>query len=270
VVLLVTLAVYSMIAGDAESALRFLFVPEFGELTSRGVLDALGLGFFSIGVGLGLMITYASYSPPGVNLRQIAVTSVLADSTVSVVAGLAVFPIVFANGLDPASGPGLVFVSLPLAFAEMPLARVAAVGFFLLLFVAAAAAAVSMLEGVVAVLGHRMHWSRKRGVAVATSTCFAVGLATVFSFNHWSGWHPLGMIDRFANSTVFDLLDEATSNLMLPLGGLALAVFTGWVLERRWVDEALILRPPGQRLLRFALRYIAPSAIVAATIASFV
>ena len=267
-VLLVALAIYSTIAGDAAAAARFLFVPDFSALSTRGVLDALGLGFFSIGVGLGIMITYASYSEPGTDLRAIAVTSVVVDSAVSILAGFAVFPIVFANGLDPASGPGLVFVSLPLAFAEMPFARLAALAFFLLLFVASLASAVSMLEGVVAVLGHRMRWSRRRGVAVATPACFFAGVATVLSFNRWAGWYPLGAIDRFETATVFDLVDEATSNLMLPLGGLALAIFTGWALPRRWVADAVGLRPIEQRVLRVALRYLAPAAIVAATVGS--
>ena len=269
-VLLIALAIYSSVAGDAVAAIRFLFVPDFDSLTARGVLDALGLGFFSIGVGLGLMITYASYATPGTDLRMIAVTSVLADSAVSVVAGLAVFPIVFANGLDPASGPGLVFVSLPLAFAEMPFARVAAVAFFLLLFVAALASAVSMLEGVVAVAGHRLRWSRRRGVAIVAPACLGAGLATVLSFNKWSSWHPLGAIDRFADATAFDLIDEATSNLMLPLGGLALAMLTGWVLHRGWVGDSLDLRPTERRILHTSLRYLAPAAILAATVAAFV
>ncbi|MFN0028593.1 MAG: sodium-dependent transporter [Acidimicrobiales bacterium] len=269
-VLLVALAIYSTVAGDAGAALRFLFVPDFGQLTGRAVLEALGLGFFSIGVGLGLMITYAGYASPDTPLRMVAVASVAADSTVSVLAGLAVFPVVFANNLDPASGPGLVFVSLPLSFTEMPLGRVAAVAFFVLLFVAAAGSAVSMLEGVVAVLGHRMGWSRRRAVAVATPTCLLAGLATVLSFNHWAEWHPLGGLDRFAGATVFDLIDEATSNLLLPLGGLALAIFTGWILGTRAVGESLGLRRSERVVLNVALRYVAPAAIVAATLGSFI
>lgn len=267
-VLLVALAIYSTVAGDAGAAVRFLFVPDFGQLTGRAVLDALGLGFFSIGVGLGLMITYAGYAAPGTDLRLVAVLSVAADSTVSVLAGLAVFPLVFANGLDPASGPGLVFVSLPLAFADMPLGRLAAVAFFVLLFVAAAGSAVSMLEGVVAVLGHRRGWSRRHAVGVATPCCLVAGLATVLSFNVWANWHPLGTLDRFATATAFDLIDEATSNLLLPLGGLALALFTGRVVGSRWVAESLGLRGLERGVLRVALRYVAPMAILAAAVGS--
>lgn len=268
-VLLVAMAVYSCTTGDAREAARFLFVPDFGDLTARGVLEALGLGFFSIGVGLGLMITYAGYSTPDLNLRQTALLSVGADTAVSLLAGLAVFPIVFANDLDPASGPGLVFVSLPLAFAEMPAARVAASAFFALLFIAALASAVSMLEGVIAVVGHQRGWPRRKSLAVVTPICVVVGLGTVWSFNRWRDWHPLRAIDRFADHTFFDLLDEATSNLMLPVGGLAVALFTGWVVDRRFVADALELQPFGRRVLRAALRYLAPVAIVGATVGSW-
>lgn len=265
-ILLVALAVYAMANGAAGEAARFLFVPHFDELTTTAVLDALGLGFFSIGVGLGLMITYAAFSPPGVNLRQVAIVSVMADSAVSLVAGLAVFPIVFAHGLDPAGGPGLVFVTLPVAFAEVPLARVVAVAFFVLLFVAALGSAISMLEAVVAPLEQRRGWSRRRSVLVGAAACWLAGMATVLSFNEWAGWAPLGWIGRFDDSTVFDLLDGFTSNFMLPAGGLALAVFVAWVGNGRAVSDELGLSQRGSRWLRALVRYVVPVAIVAATI----
>lgn len=268
-VLLVSLAVWSCVQGDAAEAARFLFVPDFGNLSGRGVLDALGLGFFSIGVGLGLMITYAAYSSAEIDLRQVAVASVLADSAVSLVAGLAVFPIVFAHGLDPAGGPGLVFVSLPLAFAEVPGARLAAVAFFLLLFVAALASATSMLEAVAAVLSSRFDWSRRRAVALGGGAAFLAGLATVGSFSWWRGLHPLGWIDRYATATVYDLLDELTSNLLLPAGGLLIAVFAGWATGGRVVASELGLHHRGVAQLRLLLRYVAPALIVAATIGAF-
>jgi neurotransmitter:Na+ symporter, NSS family len=267
-VLLVALAVYSSIEGHAAEAARFLFVPRFDQLTARGVLDALGLGFFSIGVGLGLMITYAAYAAPGTDLREVAVVSVAADSAVSLVAGMAVFPIVFANGLDPAGGPGLVFESLPLAFTAIPLGRVAAAAFFLLLFVAALSSALSMLEGVVAVLRTRTGRSRRRTVTTATAACFVTGLATVGSFNRWARWYPLGRFDRFADATVFDLIDQLTSNVLLPLGGLGLALFAGWATAGRVVAAEFGLRGAARARLRFLLRYVAPVAIVAATVAA--
>ena len=196
-VLLVGLTIYSLRNGDAGRAFRFLFVPDFGDLTARGVLDALGLGFFSIGVGLGILLTYAAYSPPGADLKTVAVTSVVADTVISFLAGLAVFPVVFANDLDAGSGPGLVFETLPVAFGSMPAGRLVAAAFFALLTVAALGSAISMLEAVVAVLDRRLGWSRHFSVGVAASSCFVAGLATVFSFNAWSEVHPFGWMERY-------------------------------------------------------------------------
>src|SRR5262249_54802459 len=151
----------------------------------------LGLGFFSIGVGMGLMITYAAYCGTDINLKQVAVASVVADTGISFLAGLTVFPVVFAHGLDPASGPGLVFVTLPLAFAQMPLGVFAATAFFVLLFVAALASAISMLELVVALVMRRFGWQRSRAGVLVAGTCFIAGIGTVLSFNVWAHWYPL-------------------------------------------------------------------------------
>jgi NSS family neurotransmitter:Na+ symporter len=266
-ILMVGLATYSMLEGDAMRTLRFLFLPDWARLTTRGVLDALGLGFFSIGVGLGLMITYAAYSSTAIDLKQVAILSVLADTVISLLAGLAVFPIVFANGLDPGSGPGLVFVSLPLAFAKMPFGVVAAFAFFLLLFVAALSSAISMLEAVVALLVHRRKWPRTRAALIAAAACFTAGIATVLSFNHWSSWHPLARFESFATATIYDLIDYLTSNVLLPLGGLGIALFVAWVASDELLGQELGLHGASARVLRFILRYVVPVAILFATLA---
>jgi neurotransmitter:Na+ symporter, NSS family len=268
--LLVLVAVYSMRNGDAGETLRFLFVPDFDELSGRGVLDALGLGFFSIGVGLGILITYAAYAPPQADLKLVALASVGADTVVSLVAGLAVFPVVFSNGLDVASGPGLVFESLPLAFGPMPAGRLVATAFFALLAMAALGSSISMLEASVAILDRRLSWTRQRSVAAGAAVAFVAGLATVFSFNHWSDVHLLSGVGRYATSTIFDLLDDLTSQLLLPLGGLTLAVFSGWVLSDRHLAEELELTGWPLRGLRLMLRLVAPAAIALATVVSLV
>jgi NSS family neurotransmitter:Na+ symporter len=261
------LAAYSVMAGDLAATLRFLLKVDPQYLTGRAALEALGLGFFSIGVGLGMMITYAAYCGPDINLKEVAIVSVIADTAISLLAGFAVFPIVFAYGLDPASGPGLVFVTLPLAFAQMPFGTVAATTFFVLLFVAALASAISMLEIVVAVLIHRFGWRRTRACGLAATTCFVAGIVTVLSFNLWSDWHPLGGLHGLANATAFDLLDHLTSNILLPAGGFALALFAGWAVPGRLLVEELRLTPRGTVALRVVLRYVAPAGILAATLA---
>jgi len=144
IALIVALAIYSVVEGDAAATLRFLFAIDPAKVTARAALEALGLGFFSIGVGLGLMITYAAYAGEKINLSEVALVTVAGDTAVSFVAGFAIFPIVFANGLDPSSGPGLLFVTVPLAFAAMPFGTAASAAFFVLLFVAAISSAISM------------------------------------------------------------------------------------------------------------------------------
>jgi NSS family neurotransmitter:Na+ symporter len=265
--LMIGLATYSIIEGDLPATLRFLFKLDPKDLTPRVALDALGLGFFSIGVGLGLMITFAAYARADINLAEVAVVSVAADTALSFLAGFAVFPIVFAHGLDPAAGPGLVFVTLPLAFADMPFGAAAAIAFFVLMFVAALASAVSMLELAVAVLQQRLRWSRPRSSLVASGLCFLVGLTTVLSFNLWAGWHPIAAFPSFARATVFDLLDYLTSNILLPVGGLAIAVFAGWVMPPRTLIAELGLSSIVAGLVRALLRYVVPLGIAAAALA---
>jgi NSS family neurotransmitter:Na+ symporter len=266
VLLMILLAAYSAVEGDLAATLRFLFQFDLQHFTARAAIEALGLGFFSIGVGLSLMITYAAYAPECVSLKEVAIVSAVADTAISFLAGFAVFPIVFSHGLDPASGAGLVFVTLPIAFADMPFGAVAAAGFFILLLMAALASAISMLELTVATLRSRLGWSRPRASLIAAGTCFVAGLASVFSFNIWSGWHPLAAVPGFAQATVFDLLDELTSNIMLPLGGFALAIFAGWALPPRILDKELSLSRTGALWLHRLLRYVVPAGIAAATL----
>jgi NSS family neurotransmitter:Na+ symporter len=260
IVLIVGLGLFSSAMGDLGATLRFLFRLDPAHLTLNAALDALGLGFFSIGVGLALMITYAAYAGADVDLRKVAIVTILGDTAVSLAAGFAIFPIVFAEGLDPASGPGLMFVTLPLAFARIPGGVVAAFGFFLLLIVAAIASGISMLEMPVAALSRR-GWSRARATVATAAACWVCGLATVLSFNAWAGWHPLSFVPAFAKATVFDLLDHLTSNIMLPLGGFTLALFVGWILPARLVAEETGLAPQAARILRLLLRFIVPTCI---------
>ncbi|MFO1321262.1 MAG: sodium-dependent transporter [Burkholderiales bacterium] len=260
-VLMILLAGYGLVEGDVRATLNFLFRVETEHLTARAALDALGLGFFSIGVGLGLMITYAAYSGTEIGLKQVAIVSVAGDTVISMLSGLAVFPIVFAHGLDPAGGPGLVFVTLPLAFADMPFGLVAAASFYTLLFVAALLSSVSMLELCVAMLMRWYGWSRRATSAIVTGACSLAGLGTVLSFNRWAGWHPLGDLAAFGDATLFDLLDQLTSNVLLPVCGFALSLFAGWFASDALLADELKLSKTGAALLRGLLRFVVPAAI---------
>ncbi len=265
IALIISLSLFSIIQGDVGATLRFLFRLDPAHLTVSAALDALGLGFFSIGVGLSLMITYAAYSGGDVDLRKVAIITIVGDTAVSLAAGFAIFPIVFAEGLDPASGPGLMFVTLPLAFARIPGGAVAALGFFILLIIAAIASGISMLEMPVAALSRR-GWSRPRATFATAAVCWLCGLATVLSFNAWSTWYPLSAIPVFANATVFSLLDHLTSNIMLPMGGFALALFAGWGLPARLLAEEIGIPSRTMRILQILLRYLVPACIAVLTL----
>ena len=270
IVLIVVLAIYSSIQGDAPAALRFLFAFDVERLSPRVALEALGLGFFSIGVGLAAMITYAAYAGPEFDLRSVAIVTLLSDTAISFLAGMAVFPVVFAERLDPASGPGLMFVTLPLAFARMPLGAPAAIAFFVLLTLAALASAMSLLEMPVSLALRWLGWSRPKATVASAAGCWVLGLATVLSFSAWAAWYPLARIPGLATATAFDCLDYVASNVLLPLGGFGLAIFGGWIIQAGALGDELGLGPGALRGITFLLRYVVPIGIVAASVAPFV
>jgi NSS family neurotransmitter:Na+ symporter len=270
VVLIVLLAIYGVATGGLAETLRFMFVLDIAHFSARAALEAIGLGFFSIGVGLGLMITYAAYAGARMNLREVVGFTIVADTAISFLAGFAIFPIVFANALDPSSGPGLLFVTLPIGFARMPIGSVAAVSFFALLFVAALASAISMLELSVTTLTRAYGWRRPRAAVATGALCWVVGLASVLSFNAWADWYPLPFLPGQQNATWFDLIDHLTSNLMLPVGGLLIAVFAGWYASERLLAEEIGLGPRAARVLRAMLRYVVPAGVAIATLAPLI
>ena len=269
VVLLILLAAFSLWRGDAVAALRFLFMPDFAKLTARTIVEALGLGLFSIGVGLAVMVTYAAYADRQIDLRQAAVTTIVADTAISILAGLAIFPVVFAQKLDPSGGPGLMFVTIPLAFANVPFGAAISFSFFALLAVAALVSAISLLEMPVSWLHRHRGWSRGRATLVSALACWAAGWLSVLSFNLLS-WVKLPPGGAGNGLSIFDALDQLTSNILLPLGGLGLAILAGWILPARILTEELQLSQRGANVLRFLLRYVTPPAIFAAMAFSLV
>ncbi len=266
-VLIVVLALYSMSQGDTYSALKFLFGIDPASISPKVALEAFGLGFFSIGVGMAIMITYGSHADRQIDLREVAIATIAGDTVVSCLAGLAVFPIVFAEKLNPASGPGLTFVTLPLAFSRLPYGTLAAAAFFVLLAVAAFASAISMLELPTAFLQQRLAHSRPVATSIAAISSGLLGLPSVLSFNLWAAWHPLAAIG-FTDATAFDLLDELTSNLLLPVGSFALAIFSGWLISSALFVDELQFGAFGTTCVRALLRYVVPLAIAAASVAA--
>ncbi len=262
--LVVLLVVYAAMTADFAGAVRFLFTPDLAKLNATVVLMALGQAFFSLAIGVGAMITYGAYMSPDVSIPKAAVTIAAADTAMALMMGLAIFPLVFASGLVPAEGPGLVFISLPIAFGQMPGGIVFATLFFVLTFIAALTSSIAMLEPVVCWLEEHRGFSRPISTVVLAAGTWLVGLSVVLSFNVWSEVRPLGVFEYFADKTIFDLFDFLTANVMMPIGALLLAAFAGWAMQRDSIRQEIGLADgTWYRVWMFLLRFVVPVGIVA-------
>ncbi len=254
--LLLLLLGYSIVEGNFVEGLVFMFEPRFDELTPTGVLSALGHAFFTLSIGMGAVMAYGAYVPEDVSISSASAIVVCMDTGIALITGLVIFPIVFANGLDPAEGPGLIFVTLPLAFGNIPGGVVVATLFFLLLTFAAWTSAIALLEPVVAWMTESRGISRPAAAMWLGAAIWALGLLSVLSFNLMSG-------ANFMWGTYFDSADFLTSNIMLPAGGFAIAIFAGWIMSRRsTAGELRLANPTAYGLWRIASRYIAPIAVL--------
>jgi neurotransmitter:Na+ symporter, NSS family len=262
-VILIILVVYGMFAADFSAGFHFLFNMDFSKITGKTVLMALGQAFFSLSIAVGVMMTYGAYLPKDVSLPKAAATVALADTAVALLAGLAIFPVVFASGLAPDSGPGLIFVTMPVALGQMPASILIATLFFVLLCFAAITTGIGMLEPAVSWLEEHKGMKRPHMAVMTGILCWALGLSSVLSFNIWSDVFPLGFIESFAEKTIFDLLDMTLANFLIPLGGLLIAIFAGWAMSRSsTIDELGLGDGRLYRLWHFLIRYLAPLAVL--------
>lgn len=260
--MLVLLVIYAGVAGDMAKALDFLFQADFSKITSGVVLDAVGQAFFSVSVAMAILITYGSYLSKDVSIPGAAVIIAGADTLVALLAGLAIFPLVFANGLDPAAGPGLIFVTLPLAFGGMPGGALFGTMFFLLFIVSALTSSIAVMEPIVAWADEHRGMRRSITTPIVGLLAWLLGLTTVFSFNIWSDVYPLAAFETFAQVNLFGLQEYLAVNIMLPLGGLLIAVFIGWVMPRTdSTDELGMGDSRLYRVWRFLVRYVCPVAV---------
>ena len=264
-ILLLILVFYAMQAGDFSAAVSFLFAPNFSEVRYESILEAMGHAFFTLSLGMGVMMTYGSYLPHNVSITKASVIIILFDTLIALLAGLAIFPIVFANGLLPSDGPGLIFNTLPIAFGAMKSGSFFSSLFFLLLVFAAWTSAVSLLEPLVAYL------IKNRGMSRATATIrsglaiWFLGLGTIFSFNIWSDikWSlSIGSVKLYQDATFFNVLDYLTANIMLPIGGLFVAFFAGWIIKREKRKETLQLEELPYAMWMIAIKYVAPFSLI--------
>ena len=255
-VILLILVGYAMTTGSFMEGFSFLFKPDFTKLSADGVLVALGHAFFTLSLASGVMITYGAYLPEDTSIFQTSVIVCVADTAVALIAGLAIFPVVFAYGLDVGEGPGLIFATLPIAFGQMPFGQLFGCLFFIMLSLAAITSAISLLEPTVAWVVERFGTTRRRGVIVTGAILWFLSLGTVFSFSTPSK-------ATFFGKTFFGNLDYLTANIMLPLGGLLVAGFTAWAMkESATRDELGLGDSPIYPIWRFTIRYVAPIAIL--------
>jgi len=263
-VLLVVLVINAIFNADIARGIDFLFNPHFDKITTKVVFMALGQAFFSLAIGVGVMLTYGAYVPANVSLPKAAFTIALADTTVAILAGIAIFPVVFANGLDPADGPGLIFVTLPVAFGNMPFGYIVGVVFFMLLFFAAYSSILGMLEPVVSFLEEHRGYSRPKMAILAGLFGWLLGISAALSFNVWADVRPMAAIPFLADKNIFGLLDFSVANFLIPLNALLIAVFAGWIMTRESMLEELGVQDASLRLfLHVVLRYVAPLLIAA-------
>lgn len=253
-VILIVLVAYAMASGAYEQGIHFLFNPDFSRIGADAVLTAMGHAFFTLSLGMGAIMVYGSYLPSHVSIAKTTFFIAGADTIVALLAGIAIFPLVFANNLEAAAGPGLIFQTLPLAFGHMGGGWLFGVLFFVLLFFAALTSSISLIEPAVAWLVENKNIERHQACVWSGTACWALGVAVVFSFNMWA---DVKLFDK----NLFELLDYLTANLMLPLGGLCIAVFAGWMMTQAHAEQELELPAPGFQAWRFLIKYVAPGAV---------
>ena len=255
-VLLLIMVGYAMSTDFFSKGLAFLFEPDFSKLSRDSVLIAMGHAFFTLSLGMGAIMIYGSYMPERVSIAKTTFLIAGADTVVALMAGMAIFPIVFANQLEPSAGPGLIFVTLPVAFGKMPAGSLFGAIFFTLVVFAAWTSSISLIEPAVTWLVENHNMRRLTACVWSGILSWVLGIGTVLSFNLWSE-------DKIFGKTFFDLLDYLTANIMLPLGGLFIAIFAAWVMREADVREELaVVNRFGYALWRFVVRFVTPVCVV--------
>lgn len=265
VVILVLLMVRALTLDGAMAGVSFYLKPDFSKINPSVILVALGQAFFSLSLGMGAMLTYGSYLSEKENLTSATLIVVLFDTLIALLVGMVIFPAVFAMGLEPAQGPGLVFSVLPAVFAGMPFGTVVSSVFFVLLAIAAVTSGISLLEVVVAYFIDQLGWSRKKAVLLVGGAIFLFGVPSGLSFGAMSGFSVFGM-------SFFDVVDNIASNYLLPLGGMFTAIFVGWVWGVKAAQQEIEkheTRFHWAVAWTFLIRFVSPVAVAAVVVARF-
>lgn len=256
--LIIVMGLRAVTLPGAREGLEFLFKPDFSKINTGVILEALGQAFFSLSVGMGTLITYGSYIQKKENLANAAVSVSLTDTIIAILAGIAIFPAVFAFNIEPNSGPGLVFITLPNIFMQMPGGFFFAILFFVLLTIAALTSSISVLEVVVAYFVEELNMVRKRATIIAATAITALGVLCTMS------WGPLKNFEIFGD-TLFGFLDFTASSILLPVGGLFIVLFVGWYLNKTRVKTEITsggkFAAPLLGVFMFIIKFLAPVVI---------
>ena len=257
-VILIILGIRSMTLPGGKEGLAFLFKPDFSKITGKVLISALGQGFFSLSLGMGVLITYGSYVKKDDNLTTTAFSVVLADTAIAILAGLVIFPAAFSFGVKPEAGMGLVFNTLPMLFNQMAGGYWFCLIFFVLLAIAALTSTISLLEVLVAYLSEEMHLKRNLATIVACAGTMLLGVIASLSLMSNT---PFAIGGR----PVFDLMDYISSNILLPVGGVLIVIFVGWKLGKQKFFEEVTnegtIKASLKKIIFFIIRYLAPVAI---------
>lgn len=257
-VLIIVMCIRSVTLPGAGEGLEFLFKPDFSKITASTILEALGQAFFSLSIGMGTLITYGSYISKKEDLGSTAVSVSLADTFIAILAGVAIFPAVFAFNIEPSAGEGLVYKTLPNIFQQMPGGYYFSLLFFVLLGVAALTSTISVLEVIVAYFVEELKMKRKRATIVATFSVGVLGILSVLSFSSLQEFSLFG-------KNIFGILDFTSANILLPLGGLFIVLFVGWFYgvgnSRKELTNDGKLKARYYPFYIFLVKFLAPIAI---------
>ncbi len=254
VVILIGLSFYGVFFSEGGiKALNFLFKPDFSKLSSEAVLSALGHAFFTLSLGMGAMITYGSYLDKKINLPRAAVTVVIMDTVIALLAGVAIFSLVFEYGMEVAAGPGLIFETLPVLFRET--GQFISIPFFVLLTFAALTSGISLLEVVVSYFIDEKKWSRAKAVLIMGGSIYILGLLPALD--------KIKVYFKGNDQSFFDIFDFVSTNYMLPLGGLLISLFVGWKMKEKLIESNVFnSTKPYYVAWRYILKFLTPIAVM--------
>lgn len=254
-IILFILLGYSMSVGDMQTSFDFMFKPDFSKISPITALAALGHAFFSLSIGMGSVMVYGSYLKKDVSISRTSIYIAIADTLLGLLVGLAIYALVFANHLDPSEGPGLIFQTLPIAFGQMPWGNFFGILFFILVAFAASTSAISLVEPTIAWIVENTRINRQQACLGLGLFIWSIGISVLLSFNIWQD------VTIIFGLGIFDTLDKLTSTIMLPLGGLLMAIFAGYFMKKRHSKDELDLTAKTYNLWRMANNIIAPIAI---------